>query len=176
MSWQIDPAHSSIAFVGRHMMIAKVRGEFETFGGTIDFNEQNPTNSTVDVKIDAASVSTGEAQRDNHLRSPDFFDVEKYPALRFKSKRIEQTSDDGGRLIGDLTIRDVSNEVVLNVEYAGQSKSPWGATVAGFSATGTINRKDWGLNWNQVLETGGFLVGDKIKLEIEAELVKQPDT
>jgi polyisoprenoid-binding protein YceI len=175
MTWQIDPAHTRLSFTGRHMMIAKVNGSFNEFSGNVEFDESNPTNSSVDITIDAASVSTGQQRRDDHLRSPDFFDVERYPVLVFKSKRVEQNDDHNGRLIGDLTIRDVTREVALDVEYAGQAKSPWGTVSAGFSAQATINRKDWGLNWNQALETGGFLVGDKIRLNIEAELVKQSD-
>ena len=175
MTWQIDPAHSHIAFSARHMMIAKVRGRFEKFSGTVDFNESNPGASTVTVEIDAASINTREEQRDGHLRSPDFLDVDNYPNLSFQSKRVEQTSTDNGKLIGDLTIRGVTREVALDVAYAGQAKSPWGTTSAGFSGSTTINRKEWGLEWNQTLETGGVLVVDKVKIDIELELVKQPD-
>lgn len=175
MTWQIDPTHSHVAFSVRHMMISKVRGRFEKFSGTINFDENNPAASTVNVEIDAASINTREEQRDGHLRSPDFLDVENYPKLTFRSKRVVQTSSDSGQLIGDLTIRGVTKEVTLDVEYAGQAKSPWGTTSAGFSGAATINRKEWGLEWNQALETGGVLVGDKIKIEIELELVKQPE-
>jgi polyisoprenoid-binding protein YceI len=158
------------------MMISKVRGRFENFSGNINFDENNPTSSTVKVEIDAASINTRVDDRDNHLRSADFLDVENHPTLTFVSKRIEVTGDNSGKLIGDLTIRDVANEVVLDVEYAGQAKSPWGMTSAGFSASTKINRKDWGLEWNAPLETGGFLVGDTITIDIELELVKQPET
>ena len=175
MTWQIDPAHSHVAFSARHMMISKVRGRFENFSGTIDFEENNPAASTVNVEIDAASINTREEQRDGHLRSPDFLDADNYPQLTFRSKRVEQNSGDSGKLIGNLTIRGITKEVTLDVEYAGQAKSPWGATSAGFSGTTTINRKDWGLEWNQALETGGFLVGDKVKIDIELELIKQPE-
>lgn len=174
MTWQIDPAHSHISFSARHMMISKVRGRFEKFSGTINFDENNPSASTVDVEIEAASINTREEQRDGHLRSPDFLDADKHPKLTFKSKRVEQSGSDSGKLIGDLTIRGVTKEVSLDVEYAGQAKSPWGPTSAGFSGATTINRKDWGLEWNQALETGGVLVGDKVKIDIELELVKQP--
>jgi len=173
MSWQIDPAHTRISFTGRHMMIAKVHGSFESFKGDVNFDEENPTNSYANLEIDVASVNTGIDQRDDHLRSPDFFDVEKFPIIYFKSKKVVPNGDNDGRLIGDLTIRDVTKEVELDVEYAGKAKSPWGTTSAGFSASTSINRKDWGLNWNQALETGGVLVSDKIKIEIEAEIVKQ---
>jgi polyisoprenoid-binding protein YceI len=176
MNWQIDSAHSDITFSVRHMMISKVRGRFTEFGGTVNFDEETPTNSSVHVEIDAASIDTQEEDRDNHLRSGDFLDVENYPKLIFASKRVEQTGDNTGKLIGDLTIRDVSKEVVLDVEYAGQAKSPWGTTSAGFYGSTEINRKAFGLTWNQALETGGVLVGDKIKIEIDLEIVKQAET
>lgn len=178
MQWQIDPAHSHVHFSARHMMISTVRGEFERFDGTIAFDEEQPENSTVEIRIDAASINTGVEDRDNHLRSPDFLNAAEFPYLTFKSKRVEVEGDDAGRLIGDLTIRDITNEVILNVQYAGQAKSPWGSYSAGFSATTTIDRQDWNLNWNQALETGGFLVGNKIKIDIELELIRQttPET
>ena len=175
MTWKIDPAHSEINFSVRHMMISNVRGRFEKFDGTVEFDEENPENSSVEVKIEADSINTREQRRDNHLRSPDFLDVEKYPYITFKSKRIERTGEDSGRIIGDLTVRDETHEVVLDVDYAGQAKSPWGTTSAGFSATTKINRKQWGLNWNQALETGGVLVGDELKVNIELEIVKQEE-
>jgi polyisoprenoid-binding protein YceI len=173
MSWKIDNAHSQITFHIRHMMITNVRGRFENFDAKVDWNETAPTKSSVEVTVDVASINTREAQRDGHLRSPDFFDVEKYPTLTFKSKRIEKIDDSHGRIIGDLTIRDVTREVVLDAEYSGQGKNPYALTVAGFTAATKINRKDWGLNWNVALETGGWLVGDDIKIEVELELIKQ---
>jgi polyisoprenoid-binding protein YceI len=173
MTWQIDPAHSQIQFSIRHMMISTVRGQFDRFGGTVELDEQNPSRSTVDVQIEAGSINTREPRRDGHLASPDFFDAETYPYLTFKSTRVEQLDDTHARLYGDLTIRDVTKEVVLNVEYAGQAKSPWGTVSAGFSATTKINRKDWGLAWNQALETGGVLLGEEITINIEVEVVKQ---
>ncbi len=176
MSWQIDSSHSHINFTARHMMISKVRGSFETFSGTVNFDEKNPVNSTVDIAVELASINTRDGQRDGHLKSPDFFDVETHPTMRFVSTRVEQIDENNGRLIGNLTIKGVTHEVALDVEYAGMAKSPWGTQSAGFSATGTLNRKDWGLNWNQALETGGVLVGEKINLEIELELVKVTET
>lgn len=173
MAWQIDSAHSHVQFSVRHMMISTVRGRFNTFSGTVEFDEDNPTSSTVDVVIDVASIDTREQQRDDHLRSPDFFDAANFPDMMFKSKRIEQTGGKNGRMIGDLTIKDITKEMTLDVEYAGQAKSPWGTTNAGFSASGSVDRKEFGLNWNQVLETGGILVGDTIKIDIEVELIKQ---
>lgn len=175
MEWKIDAAHSHVQFSVRHMMISTVRGEFEEFDGEIQFDQDSPENSSLDIRIDANSINTREEDRDNHLRSPDFLNAEEYPYLIFKSKHVEQTGEKEGRVVGDLTIRDVTNEVVLDVTYHGMAKSPWGATSAGFSASTTINRKDWGLTWNQALETGGVLVGDKIKIDIEVELVKQEE-
>ena len=173
MTWQIDSSHSHINFTARHMMISKVRGSFENFSGTVNFDEQNPANTTVNVEVDLTSIATRDEQRDGHLKSPDFFDVENHPTMKFVSSRVEQIDENNGRLYGQLTIKGISKEVVLDVEYAGIAKSPWGTESAGFSATGSLNRKDWGLNWNQALETGGVLVGDKINIEIELELVKQ---
>lgn len=172
-SWQIDNAHSHIGFKVRHMMISTVRGEFEAFSGTIDFNEADPEATTVDVTIDAASINTREEDRDNHLRSEDFLYVEKYPEITFESTRVDLIDDEHATLIGDLTIRGETHEVELDVEYQGMAKSPWGTMSAGFSATTTLNRKDWGLTWNQALETGGILVGDKLEVVIEVELIKQ---
>ncbi len=175
MSWQIDPAHSHVGFSVRHMMISKVRGQFERFSGTVELDEDDVTRSSVEVQIEAASINTRDAQRDAHLRSADFLNAEQYPYLIFKSKRVEQIDATHGRIIGDLTIRDVTREVVLDVEYAGQSKSPWGTISAGFNAQTKINRKDWGLTWNVALETGGVLVGEDVTINIEIELVKQPE-
>jgi polyisoprenoid-binding protein YceI len=174
MSWTIDPSHSQITFSVRHMMISNVHGRFEAFTGTIDFNEADPTRSSVNVQIDPNTINTRDERRDNHLRSPDFFNVEKHPVITFISKRIEKVDDNHGKIYGDLTIRDVSHEVVLDTEYAGQSQM-WGKTSAGFSASARINRKKWGLDWNKALETGGLLVGDDINLNIELELVKEPE-
>jgi len=175
MSWQIDSAHSEINFTVRHMMISNVRGRFEKFPGSVNLDEQTPANSTVDVIIDTTSINTREEKRDAHLRSPDFFNVEQYPSMSFKSTRVEVLDENHGRLHGDLTIRGVTRPGVLDVEYAGMSKSPWGTTSAGFTASTRINRKDWGLEWNVALETGGWLVGDEIKIDIDLELVKQPE-
>lgn len=173
MSWQIDSAHSLVEFSVRHMMISTVRGRFERFGGVVDFDEKDPTNAIIDIEIEAASINTNEPQRDGHLRSADFFDVENYPTMRFRSTRVEKVDGRHGRIIGDLTIKDVTKEVVLEATYAGVAKSPWGGSSVGASATTVINREDWGLTWNQTLETGGVLVGKEIKIAIELELVKQ---
>ncbi len=173
MSWQIDTAHSQIQFTVRHLMISKVRGSFEKFSGTVALDESAPANTTVDVQIETGSVNTREPQRDGHLRSPDFFNSEAFPLMTFKSKRVDVVDGHHAKLIGDLTIRDVTREVTLDAEYLGQAKSPWGTTSAGFTATTKINRKDWNLTWNQALETGGVLVGEEVEISIELELVKQ---
>jgi polyisoprenoid-binding protein YceI len=173
MSWTIDSAHSEVNFTVRHMMISNVRGRFEKFTGTVDFDENNPANTKVDVQIEAASLSTREPQRDGHLRSPDFLDVEKFPYLTFKSKRVNVIDTQHAELVGDLTIRDITREVILDVEYSGMSKSPWGTTNAGFTASTRISRKNWNLNWNVALETGGWLVGDEIKIDLELEIIQQ---
>ncbi len=175
MAWFIDPSHTRANFTARHMMIANVHGQFDKITGTVDFNEQDPARSTVDVQIEAASINTREEKRDAHLKSPDFLDAEKYPYLTFKSTKVEKTSAHTGRITGNLTIRDLSKLVVLDVEYNGQAKSPWGTTNAGFTAVTKINRKDWGLNWNVALETGGVLVGDIVTLNLEVEIVKQAE-
>ena len=175
MAWKIDPAHTRAGFSVRHMMIANVHGQFENVTGTVDFNEQDPTKSSVDVQIEVASLTTRDEKRDAHLKSADFFDAENHPYMTFKSRRAVKLGENHGQLIGDLTIRGLTKEVVLDVEYTGQAKSPWGTTSAGFEARTKINRKDWGLNWNVALETGGVLVGDTVNIQIEAEIVKQPE-
>lgn len=173
MSWKIDPAHSEINFTVRHMMISNVRGRFEKFTGEVEFDPENPVNSSVNVIIDASSINTREEKRDDHLRSADFFNVETYPYLTFKSKKIKVLDDDHGQIIGDLTIRGDTREVALDTVFNGMSKSPWGLLSAGFSAVTKINRKEWGLSWNVALETGGFLVGDDITIQIELEAIKE---
>lgn len=173
MPWKIDPSHSEIQLSVRHMMISKVRGRFESFDGQVDFNEENPTASSVDVTIDAGSINTRDGQRDGHLKSADFLNAEAYPVLRFKSNRVEVVGEKKGRIYGELTIRDISREVVLDAEFTGKAKSPWGTTSAGFSATTSFDRTEWGLGWNQALETGGILVGNKVDVSIELELVQE---
>lgn len=172
MTWQVDTAHTHISFVARHMMITKVRGEFTNYEIDVEYNADNPSLSTVTAKIYTDSINTRDERRDGHLRSPDFLDAANYPAMTFVSKRVEQLSNGNGRITGDLTIRDVTREVVLDVEFYGLAKSPWGATSVGFCGTTKIDRKNWGLTWNQALETGGWLVGDQINIEIEIELVQ----
>lgn len=175
MSWQLDTSHSHIQFSARHMMISRVRGEFEKFSGTIRLDEANPAASAVDVQIEAASINTRDGQRDAHLRSPDFLHAEQYPYLTFKSTGVEQVDSHNAKLLGNLTIRDITRPVALDVEFQGKSKSPWGTENYGFNARTKINRKDWGLEWNVALETGGVLVGDEVTIDIELELVKLPE-
>ena len=173
MSWQIDLSHSHVNFSVRHMMISTVRGSFDTFSGTVEFDANDFAATSVDVTIDAASINTREEKRDEHLRSGDFLDVEAFPTLTFKSTGVEVTGENTGRLIGDLTIHGVTRQVALDVNYHGQAKSPWGTTSAGFSASTKISREEFGLTWNVALETGGWLVGKDIKIEIEIEIVEQ---
>lgn len=172
MSWQLDTGHTYIGFTGRHLMVATVRGEFEHFSGTVQFDEQDITRSKADIQIEAASVNTRNVQRDEHFRSADFFDVEHYPYITFKSKRVIMQDAYKGKLIGDLTIRDVTREVVLDGEYSGVSQTPWNTYSSGFSLRGKVNRKDWGLNWNMALAGGGLVASDEITLAIELELTK----
>ena len=173
MSWKIDPSHTRAVFSVRHMMISNVHGQFHNVAGTVNFDEAQPTRSSVDVQIEAASIDTNDERRDGHLKSPDFLDAEKHPYITFVSKRIEVVDEDHGRIIGDLTIRGITREVVLATEYNGQAKGPYGQQSAGFTATTKINRKDFGLTWNMGLETGGVLVGDTVNISIELEIVKQ---
>lgn len=172
MPYQIDASHSEIQFSARHMMVSKVRGTFEKWSGAIAIDPQHPEQAVVDVTIEAASINTRDAQRDGHLKSPDFLNAEAYPTLHFKSTRVEVTGRESAKLHGDLTIRDVTKPVVIDVEYQGSAKSPWGTTNYGFSGSTKINREDWGLNWNAALETGGWLVGKDISIDIELELVE----
>ena len=173
MTWTIDSAHTEIDFSVRHMMITNVRGQFQKFSGTIEFNETNPANSKVDVQISVASVNTKDEKRDAHLKSADFFDVEKYPYITFQGTRIDVKDKTYAVVYGDLSMHGITHEVALDVDFNGMAKSPWGSTSAGFSAKTELNRKEWGLIWNVALETGGFLVGDDIKIAIESEIVKQ---
>lgn len=170
-TWNIDATHSGVYFRVRHLVVAKVRGRFTAFGGAIAFDESAPERSSVEVRIETASVDTGVSQRDGHLRSPDFFDAERYPAITFTSRRVEKTAE-GFQVTGDLTIRGTTREVVLPVEYSGRTKDPWGGERAGFATQIAIDRKDFGLTWNQLLETGGVAVGDKVEIELEVEAVK----
>jgi polyisoprenoid-binding protein YceI len=172
-TWTVDPAHSSVEFSVRHLMISTVKGRFGDVKGTVQYNDADPKQSRVEIEIGTHSIDTRAEQRDAHLRSPDFFDVEKFPTMRFVSKRVDGDPNGEFKLVGDLTIRDVTKEIVLDAEFQGRNRDPWGGERLGFEAKGKINRKDFGLNWNQALETGGWLVGEDLKLEIEVQLVKQ---
>jgi polyisoprenoid-binding protein YceI len=174
-TWKIDPAHSLVELSAKHMMITTVKGRFSELSGTITVDEENADRSAVEVEIDTASIDTGVQQRDEHLRSADFLDVEKHPKITFRSTRVEGAHAEPGdefRLIGELTIRGTTREVVLDVRYEGQGTDPWGGERASFSARGQIDRRDFDLTWNQALETGGILVGNRVKLEIEVQAVK----
>ncbi len=173
-AWNIDPDHSNAQFKVQHMVITNVRGNFPDVQGSVTIDDRDISKSTVDVTIAAASLDTNHEKRDNHLKSADFFDVEKYPALTFKSKKVEQNGDGGLKVLGDLTIRGVSKEVELLVSGPTQSiTDPWGNTRKGAQATTRINRKDFGLTWNKTLETGGLVVGDEVEISIEVELIEQ---
>ena len=171
-TWTIDPAHSHVEFAVKHLMISTVKGRFAVVQGTIVTDESDPAKGRVEVAIDADSIDTREAQRDAHLKSADFFDVEKFPKLTFTSTKIAGDRD-SFKLTGDLTIHGVTRPVTLDVTSEGRGKDPWGGDRAGFSATGKIKRSEFGLTWNQVLETGGFVVGDDVKIALEIELVKK---
>ena len=170
-TFQIDNTHSSIDFSVRHLVIAKVRGRFTRFSGTVELDETDITRSKVTAEIEAASINTNEEKRDGHLRSADFFDVAQYPLLTFASTRIEKVEGDLV-VTGALTLHGITREVVLEVAQLGATKDPWGNERLAFEARGSIDRKEFGLNWNQVLEAGGFLVGDKIELRLDVQAVK----
>jgi polyisoprenoid-binding protein YceI len=173
-NWQIDPSHSHVEFAVRHLMISTVKGAFGDVRGTVWVDESDGKAILVDVTIQVASIDTRQEQRDAHLRSPDFFDVARFPSIGFRSRRVEGDHRDGQfRLIGDLTIRDVTREVTLDVSAEGRLHDPWGAERAGFSARGKIDRTDFGLTWNQALETGGVVVGNEVKITAEVELIRE---
>jgi polyisoprenoid-binding protein YceI len=171
--WNIDIAHSAIHFSVRHMVVSKTRGRFSRFSGQLEFDPDNPEAAKVDVTIEPASIDTADAQRDGHLRSADFFDVEKFPVASFKSTAVEDLGGDKYRISGDLTIRGITKPVAFDATYEGSGKDPWGGERAGFSAGTTIDRRQFGLEWNKALETGGVLVGEKVELSLEVEAVKQ---
>ena len=170
-TWNIDATHSTIGFSIRHMVFSKVRGRFLNYTGAIQLDDGDRATSWVEVAIDAASIDTGTAQRDNHLRSADFFDVENFPELRFRSTRVEDLGGGRLRVIGELTIRDTTREVALDAESAGRGMDPWGNERIGFVAKTSIDRKDFGLAWNQLLEAGGVLVGDRVDIELDVQAV-----
>ncbi len=169
-TWNVDPSHSRIGFVGRHLMISKVRGNFATFTGVIEI-APDPLHSTLSATVELASIVTGDETRDGHLKGEDFFDVANHPTMTFVSTGVKEKGNDYA-LLGDLTIKGATLPVEFDLEFEGVSADPWGGTRAGFTAETEINRKDWGLEWNVALEAGGVLVGEKVKIQLEIEAVK----
>jgi polyisoprenoid-binding protein YceI len=169
--WVLDPAHSELTFKVKHLMISSVKGEFKNF--TTEIDNEDFENGSVKVNVETSSIFTNNTDRDNHLKSADFFDVENHPTLAFESTKITKVDDNEYKLKGLLTIKGVSKEVILDAEFGGTNKDPWGNVKAGFSYSGKISRKDWGLNWNAALETGGVLVSDDVKISGEVQFVKQ---
>tara|TARA_R110002126_G_scaffold121447_5_gene263040 strand:+ start:1649 stop:2194 length:546 start_codon:yes stop_codon:yes gene_type:complete len=169
--WVIDPTHSELTFKVKHLMISNVKGEFKTFQANID--GEDFTKSTISAIIDASSLSTNNNDRDTHLKSPDFFEIEKYPEITFVSTSIKKVDDDEFKLVGDLTIKGTTKEIMLNTEFGGFMKDPYGNEKSGFSINGKLNRKDFGLNWNAALEAGGVMVGNEIKINAEVQFIKQ---
>jgi polyisoprenoid-binding protein YceI len=171
-TFDIDASHTRVGFMARHLMVSKVRGSFTDVAGQITVGE-DPLTSTVTAVIQAASITTGVEQRDGHLRSGDFLEIEKYPTLEFRGAGLVATGGNGFTVTGDLTIKGVTRQAELEVEFEGMVRSPWGKDVIGFTATTEIDREDFGITWNQALETGGVMVGKKIKIEIEGEAIRQ---
>lgn len=169
-TWNVDPSHSGLNFTVKHLMVSKVRGRFASFSGTLNI-AADPLQSSVTAQADVASVTTGDTGRDEHLRSGDFFEAEKFPTISFASTKIETDGDDFV-LYADLTIKGVTKNVKFELEFDGVGKDPWGNTKAGFSAEAEINRKDFGLEWNAALETGGVLVGEKVKIQLDIQASK----
>jgi len=172
MTWELDTAHAEVGFSAKHMMVTTVRGRFTDVAAEVHIDEQHPEQSHVNATIQAASLETGDEQRDAHLKSPDFFDVEKYPVITFRSTRVRRASDGEFELAGELTVRDVTREITLKGDFAGPVTNPWGKRVVGFELDGELNREDFGLTWNVALEAGGVLVSKKIKLHIAVEVAE----
>jgi polyisoprenoid-binding protein YceI len=169
MSWVIDNAHTHVGFSVKHMMVSTVRGQFKAYSGTVNLDTKDFARSTFQGEVEVASIDTHNADRDNHLKSADFFDAANHPKITFKSTSIEPKGEGEFAVHGDLSIRGVTKPATFAVEYHGTGKNPWGKTVAGLHAHTTINRKDFGLNWNAALETGGILVGESVKIELDVE-------
>lgn len=177
MTWAIDASHSQTTFSIRHMMVSTVRGHFNVLSGQLQIDEAHPENSWVEAEVDVASIDTRDKKRDGHLRSPDFFDAQKYPKITFKSNKVEHIGGQDYKITGDLTVHGVTRPVTFEAEYAGQiAKDPFGLQRAGLAAKATINRKDFGLAWNVALETGGVMVSEKVNIEIDLEAVQQIPT
>ena len=171
----VDVSHSQIGFGARHAMVTKVRGTFDDFAGSGFFDAENPANSTLEVTIQATSINTRNADRDAHLRSNDFFAMEEFPVITFKSTAFDKSDASTYKVTGDLTIKGVSNSITVDLEFTGDAVDPWGNQRIGFEDSTSINRKDWGVTWNAALETGGVLVGEKITLEFEVSAIQQKD-
>ncbi len=172
-TWAVDTAHSSVGFAVRHMMVSNVKGSFNKFTATVDGTPADPATAKISATIEVASVDTRDAKRDGHLRTADFFDAEKFPQITFASTKVEKTSATSAKVTGNLTMKGVTKPVVLDVEYTPAVKSPWGGTVVGATATGKINRQDFGISFSKTLETGGLLVGDEVTLQFDLELVRK---
>jgi polyisoprenoid-binding protein YceI len=171
MAWTIDPTHSHVGFSVKHMMVTTVRGQFKTYSGNVQLDTEDFTRSRFEGSVEVSSIDTGNADRDNHLRNNDFFDAPNHPQITFRSTGVERRSDSDYVVRGDITIRGITKPVALDVEYHGTSKNPYGKTVAGWSARGSLQRKDFGVSFNAVLETGGVAVADKVTLELDLQAV-----
>ena len=170
--YTLDPSHTSFGFVARHAMVTKVRGSFQEFEGTIHVDAADPTKSSAEVTIQAASITTGNEQRDGHLKSNDFFDMETYPTITFRSTSIEAADEQNYKVTGDLTIKGTTKPVTVDLEFTGAATDPFGNLRIGFEGSTTVNRKDWGVNWNAPLEAGGVLVSEKVTLTIDISAIK----
>jgi len=168
-NWNIDGAHSTAGFAVRHMMVSKAKGQFNKLSGKLALDDKDVTKSSIEATIDVASIDTNNGKRDEHLRSPDFFDAEKFPSITFKSTKVEKNGKDALKVTGDLTMHGVTKSVVLDATLSGPATNPWGQVVRGVEAKAKINRKDFGLTWNKTLETGGVVVGDEVEISIDAE-------
>jgi polyisoprenoid-binding protein YceI len=173
MAWEVDSTHSQATFAVKHMMISTVKGQFDVLSGKLEIDEQHPENSWIEAQVDTASINTRDEKRDGHLRSPDFFDAEKYPTITFKSHKVEPVGNNEYRVTGNLTMHGVTKEETFHAEYAGQMKDLYGLQRAAFAVKGKVNRKDYGLSWNVGLEAGGVLVGDEVKVEIDLAVVQK---
>jgi polyisoprenoid-binding protein YceI len=174
-TYAIDPSHSRIGFVARYAMVSKVRGTFNDFAGGGSFDAENPSNSHMQLTIKAPSIDTGSADRDAHLRGNDFFDMEKNPKITFVSTVVNQVDSENFRVTGDLTMRGITKPVIIDLEYTGSAVDPYNNVRAGFEGKATVNRKDWGVNWNAALEAGGVLVGEKVTIEFEISAIRSAD-
>lgn len=172
-TFELDPTHTTIGFVARHAMVTKVRGSFSDWTSEVRIDEANPENSVVNVTVKTASINSNNEDRDGHVRGEDFFNVEQYPDMTFKSTKVEFQGENAAKIAGDLTIKDITKPVELDVEIFGSEVDPWGQTRVGFDASTDINRKDWGLEWNSPLNSGGVLVSEKIKIEIEGSAIQK---